>query len=81
MAARSPAVQLVGARLRELRKSRGLSQEQLGHLCGLDRNYVGQIERGNRNPCLDNIVKLAKALGVTPADLFSRFDLDTMRDV
>jgi len=30
---------------------------------------------------LDNIVKLAKALGVTPADLFSRFDLDTMRDV
>jgi transcriptional regulator with XRE-family HTH domain len=45
----------------------------LAERAGLHRNYVGGIERGERNVALENIVKLAKALSVTPADLFADF--------
>ncbi len=55
-----------GARLRELRHVAGLSQEELALQCGLDRSYVGQIERGERNLALENIYKLAAGLGVPP---------------
>ena len=47
-----------------------MSQEGLAHDAGLDRSYVGQVERGERNITLDNIHRLASALGVTPASLF-----------
>ncbi|MCL2614686.1 MAG: helix-turn-helix domain-containing protein [Nocardioidaceae bacterium] len=58
-----------GAQVRALRKPRGLSQEQLAHLAGLDRTYVGSVERGERNISLDNIWSIAIALGVEPGDL------------
>lgn len=51
-----------GARVRELRKAVGLSQEDLAHRADLDRSYVGQVERGERNISLDNIHRLAEAL-------------------
>jgi transcriptional regulator with XRE-family HTH domain len=51
-----------------------LSQERLAELAGLDRNYIGQIERGERNPAVVNVVKIARALGVAPAELFRAFD-------
>ncbi|WP_246055760.1 helix-turn-helix domain-containing protein [Leucobacter komagatae] len=60
-----------GARLRELRKERGLSQEGLAHEAELDRSYVGQVERGERNISLDNIYRFSRALGISPADLFT----------
>jgi transcriptional regulator with XRE-family HTH domain len=53
-----------GKRLRKLRRERDLSQEELGLRADLDRNYVGGIERGERNPTLVNICRLAGALGV-----------------
>lgn len=59
-----------GKTLRELRTERALSQEKVAELAGLDRNYIGMIERGERNPAVVNVVKIAKALGVKPADLF-----------
>ncbi|MBI5713964.1 MAG: helix-turn-helix transcriptional regulator [Chloroflexi bacterium] len=59
-----------GERLRSLRKERGLSQEALAELSGLDRTYVSGIERGIRNVALRNIEALAKALRVSLADLF-----------
>ena len=60
-----------GARVRELRKPLGLSQEGLAHEAGLDRTYIGGVERGERNISHDNIWRLADALGVRPGDLFS----------
>jgi transcriptional regulator with XRE-family HTH domain len=58
------------ARLRELRLSKGLSQEKLAELCGLHRTYVGSVERAERNVSIDNIEKLANALQVEARDLF-----------
>ena len=67
-------LQAFGQHLRELREKRELSQIRLSELAGLNRNYVGDVERGYRNPCLDNILKLADALGVNPSELFRPFD-------
>lgn len=59
--------------MRKLRDERGYSQEELAERAGLHRNYVGGIERGERNVGLDNIVRLAKALSVSPRELFIDF--------
>jgi len=59
-----------GKKLRQLRKARGFSQEALALASGLDRTYVGSVERGERNISLINIHKIASALGVPPKDFF-----------
>jgi len=60
-----------GERLRHLRKQNGLSQETLALACGLDRTYIGGIERGERNLSLINIYKIANALGISAQELFN----------
>lgn len=60
-----------GARVRELRLTAGLSQEELAHRAELDRSYVGQVERGERNISLDNIYRLAATLEIEPGTLFA----------
>ena len=59
-----------GKRVRELRTARGLSQEALALACGLDRTYIGGIERGERNVSLVNIEKIAAGLGLPVRELF-----------
>ena len=59
-----------GARVRVLRTTKGWSQERLAAEAKLDRTYIGGIERGERNPSLVNIHRLAKALNVAVRDLF-----------
>lgn len=61
---------LFGKAIRALREERGYSQEELAERAGLHRNYVGGVERGERNVALENIVKLASALSVRTRDLF-----------
>ncbi|WP_263354204.1 helix-turn-helix domain-containing protein [Acidicapsa acidisoli] len=62
-----------GSSVRKLRDERGFSQEELAERAGLHRNYVGGVERGERNVALENIVKLARALSVAPRELFTNF--------
>ena len=60
-----------GKRIRALRKERGLSQEQLAELTGFHRNYIGMVERGERNPALVNIEIFAQTFEVSLAELFA----------
>jgi transcriptional regulator with XRE-family HTH domain len=60
---------IFGKQVRALRLERGLSQEKLAELADLHRNYVGGVERGERNIALLNIVALARALKVRPTKL------------
>ncbi len=59
-----------GAVVRNHRKAMGYSQEAFADACGLHRTYIGAIERGERNVSIDNIARIADALGVRIADLF-----------
>lgn len=62
---------LVGKRVRELRNSIGISQEELADLVGLDRTYITSVECGKRNISIVNIEKLTNALNVTLAEFFN----------
>lgn len=58
-----------GQRLRELRQQKKLTQEDLADKAGMHFTYIGQIERGIRNPSLVNLYKLSKALKVSAGKL------------
>ncbi|WP_431090110.1 helix-turn-helix domain-containing protein [Paenibacillus sp. 8b26] len=60
----SELLELVGTRIRDLRKSKGLSQEALAEKAGFNSSYIGFIERAERNISLKNLEKIAKALNV-----------------
>ncbi len=62
----------LGAVVRQHREAQGHSQESFADACGLHRTYVGAIERGERNVSIDNIARIAEALGVDIADLFPK---------
>ena len=67
----SPLHQAFGRAIRQLRDEQDLSQEALGQKSGLHRNYIGGIERGERNPTLTNISKIARTLGIEPSKLLA----------
>jgi transcriptional regulator with XRE-family HTH domain len=71
---RSPAHAAFGNAIREIRTQRGISQEALADRCGLDRTYISGIERGERNPSLTNILKIASALEVRASEIHDRAD-------
>ena len=60
-----------GKRIRELRKGSDLSQKKLGELTGFHKNYVGMIERGERNPSLENIEVFANTFEMSLSELFT----------
>ena len=65
------AKELIGARIRELRLAKGLSQEQLTALAGCDRTYVGMLERRQGNPSLSVLAGIAEALDISLVDLLA----------
>lgn len=62
----------LGSALRESRTESRISQEELGLRTGVHRNYIGGIERGERNPSVTTIATLAEALDMRLSDLFAR---------
>ncbi len=69
MVASHDILERFGRRVRGLRKEKGLSQEAFADACGLDRTYVGGIERGERNVALQNIDLIARTLGMSLSTL------------
>ncbi len=65
---------LFGRILQELRTQRGLSQEKLGFESNYHRTYISQLERGQKNPSLKAIVRLAEALGIRPSEMIRRIE-------
>lgn len=59
----------LGANVSRLRKERGLSQEAFAHNAGIHRTYISDIERGARNPTIEVVAKIAKALNVPAGSL------------
>lgn len=71
---RSPLLKAFGNAVREYRKAQGFSQEGFAHYCGLDRSYMGGVERGERNVTLANIERIIAALHMKPSEFFLALD-------
>lgn len=65
----------LGAAIREVRQSKGISQERLALLAEVDRSYVGRIERGDNNVALLTLQRLASALDTSVAKLLQKAGL------
>lgn len=75
----STVQKLFGKKIKAIRRSREVTQEQLAELSGLSLQYIGEIERGTRNPSLTSMESLAKALDLPIAELLNmdEFKLST----
>lgn len=75
---RSLATVEFGRRVRELREAQGLSQEGLAAKCGVHWTFLGHTERGKRSIRLDNILRIARGLGVQPGVLMDDLPVDDL---
>jgi transcriptional regulator with XRE-family HTH domain len=66
---RTSVNQKLGKNLKRIRNEKGVTQEKLQELSGLDRGYISGVERGVRNPSIRNIERLAKALKISISDI------------
>ena len=62
---------LIGKVIQSRRKSKGMSQEVLSGLAGLDRTHFSKIERGLRSPTIDTLFRIAHALDISPQELIA----------
>ena len=74
MPKRDSVLAALGQNVRRRREAKELTQEKLAERAGLDPTYISGIERGLRNPGIKNVAKLAKALGLTTAELCKGVD-------
>jgi transcriptional regulator with XRE-family HTH domain len=79
MKVKSAVLQQFGQNIRSLREAQKLSQEEFAAIVGLDRTYIGGVERGERNAGVINLCRIALALSVAPADLLK--ELNVKNDV
>ena len=63
-------LQKFGKKLKFLRLEKGLTQLELAEILDMSPNFVGMIERGERNTTIENVFKIARALGIKPSNLF-----------
>jgi transcriptional regulator with XRE-family HTH domain len=68
----------LGQAIRAIRKTREISQEALANTSQMDRSHLGRVERGERNVTALNLFRIADALGVHPAEIFSNAELSTL---
>jgi transcriptional regulator with XRE-family HTH domain len=71
-----PIEQAFGKRLKQLRRERGLSQEELATTSGCDRSYISLLERGVNSPSLTMLLQVSQALAVTASQLLTRVEAD-----
>ena len=71
---------LFGATLREYRTKKGLSQDELAHITGLDRTFISLLERGLRQPSLSTLLQLGGALGVAASELVAQVERQVRRN-
>lgn len=67
-------LRILGLNVRKAREAKTITQEKLAENAGLDPTYISGIERGLRNPGIKNVAKIAKALGLTTAQLCKGVD-------
>ncbi|MBI5235646.1 MAG: helix-turn-helix transcriptional regulator [Deltaproteobacteria bacterium] len=72
---------LMGYRIKELRRCKGLSQEELAERAETSPNYVSRMERGTENPTFDTLIKIANALEIEMWELFDFGHRMTLRDI
>ena len=72
MKEKHPWLVLIGVQLRHLRVKKGFSQDELADIIGIDRTYIGGIERGERNVSSINLIRIAQTLDVEVGSLFPR---------
>ena len=72
--------QLIGARIKEVRNKKGLTQEQLSEKMEINPKYLSSIERGNENPTLNTLLKLSESLEVDLSVIFSFIQIEDPRE-
>lgn len=65
MKTQSPTLKIIAENVKAYRLAKDISQEKLAELADVHRNYIGHVERAERNMTIDSIERIAKALGVT----------------
>ncbi|MBC3898719.1 helix-turn-helix domain-containing protein [Acetobacterium malicum] len=73
-------IKILGKRIRSYRIQLGYSQERLAEKSSCHPTYIGQIERGEKNPTIESIEKIAKALGISLSQLFEKIDTENQSD-
>ena len=77
----NPALVSLGAAIRAERKAKGLSQEALAELAGIDRSYIGGIERGEHNLAIMNLLKIADAMNIRVVDLINQLNYECLLEI
>lgn len=67
---------MIGARVKEIRNKKGLTQEQLSERMEINPKYLSSIERGNENPTLNTLIKLSESLEVDLGEIFSLIQIE-----
>lgn len=77
----SSPLELLGRTVREIRTEKGLTQEEVAEMCGVNRTFIIAVEKGRQNASVMSLVKISAALGVLPSELFRAFSKTAMRNV